>query len=201
MMHTVREYIKSIDRTLLWKLGTMLIVYVIVGLLIFVKFREYSQLNEQRKVNKDATTRALKNASDFSDISKQRLQAELLLREVSGMLASPAVVKTVMSDISELATACNVNILEVVPEEQTAVTDDLFLQYCDRSDFRLDVECGYHQLGKLVEKIENFKYLIRVVSLKIIPNPKSDKLHLARITIAVFSKKKDFLEGLPPAIS
>ena len=147
---------------------------------------------KKKKANKSATGKALKNAGAYTHLSEEQLKAELELQEVSNLIATDKEVKNVLSEISELATSCNVKILEMVPNDKHLDDDDELLnKYCERHGLQIDLECGYHQLAQFIQKLETHQYIIQIISLRMIPGELGKK-QLARLEIAVISKKQDF---------
>ncbi|MFC1809594.1 type 4a pilus biogenesis protein PilO [Candidatus Omnitrophota bacterium] len=196
-MIDIRRYIATIDRKLLYKLGGIFALYLIFfTVFFFPAIKDYKALLQKKKGNKRATQNALKKAKEFTSLSQQRLNAELLLREVSDLIPTDNEARNHLSEISELATVCDVKILEILPQDKNIVENKRLDEYCDRQGLQLDLECGYHQLAKFISKLETHKYLIQILSLKMIPGEKAVKRHLARLELVVVSKKKGFLEVL-----
>lgn len=192
-MIDIQDYIKSIDRSLLIKLGVILIAFIVFVVFFLVPaFKDHGDLVSKKKENKAATQKALINAAEYARLSEDHLKAESELKEVSQLIATDKQVKNVLSEISELATSCNVKILEMLPQDKNLGEDPLLDEYCERHGLQIDLECGYHQLANFIQKLETHKYIIQIISLRMIPGEQG-KTQLARLDIAVISKKKDFL--------
>jgi hypothetical protein len=73
--------------------------------------------------------------------------------------------------------------------------NSLLDQYCDRQGLQIDLECGYHNLSKFIEALETYRYVIQIISLRMIPGETPGKKQLARLEIAIVSKKKELLSG------
>ncbi|MBN1493923.1 MAG: type 4a pilus biogenesis protein PilO [Candidatus Omnitrophica bacterium] len=193
-MINIKEYISSIDRSLLYKLGVICLVYIVFIFFFLVPaFKDYGVLTQKKKENKDLTQKALKSAQDYAAMSQKLMNAEILLEDVSKLIATDKQVKNALSEISELATECNVKILEITPEDRSLGQDALLDKYCDRQGLQIDLESGYHQLAKFIQKLETHNYIFQIISLRMIPGESADKKQLARLELAAISKKRDLL--------
>jgi Tfp pilus assembly protein PilO len=196
-MINIKDYISTIDKKLLYKIGGMALLYIVFCVFFFFPaVKDYGTLVQKKKENKAATQKALKNAEEFTRLSQERLQAEVLLRDVSSLIATDKEVKNILNEISQLATQCNVKILEIVPQDSSLDDNPLLDEYCDRQGLQIDLECEYHQLAKFIETLETYRYVIEIISLRMIPGENLGKKQLARIEIAIVSKKKELLSGV-----
>ncbi len=196
-MMNIKDYISTIDRKLLYKIGGMALLYIVFLMFFFIPaIRDYGVFNQKKKENKAATQKALKNAEEFTRLSQKRLEAEVLLKDVSSMIATDKEVKNILNEISQIATQCNVKILEIVPQDSGLEENPLLDEYCERQGLQIDLQCGYHQLARFIQELETYTYLIEIISLRLIPGENVGKEQLARIEIAIISKKKELLSGI-----
>jgi Tfp pilus assembly protein PilO len=196
-MINIKDYISTIDKKLLYKIGGMALLYIVFCVFFFFPaVKDYGTFVQKKKENKAATQKALKSAEEYTRLSQERLQAEVLLRDVSSLIATEKEVKNILNEISQLATQGNVKILEIVPQDSSLDDNPLLDEYCDRQGLQIDLECEYHQLAKFIETLETYRYAIEIISMRMIPGENLGKKQLARIEIAIVSKKKELLSGV-----
>lgn len=193
-MINIREYLSTVDRRLLYKLGIVVVLYLAFFMFFFIpSIKEYRQLQAKRLENRDVTKRALKNAEQIAKLSQEKLQLDVLLKDANSMIASPKAVKSFLGDISQLATLSDVKIIEITPVETALFSEGTVAEYCTTHAFQIDMECGYHELGKFVDRIENYQNLARIISLQMLPGVKSEKIHIARMQLVIFGKMKELV--------
>ncbi len=94
---------------------------------------------------------------------------------------------TLLNDISKTANANNISILQIKPfrEVQKAGSSPKFSQV----SISLDLVCGYHNLGKFINDLENMPTFISVDGFKIEAQPEEALKQKVSLTLKTYVKK------------
>lgn len=145
-------------------------------------------------------TRLKKDLANFrTDFKKmQELKSkEALSPSKSGLRAKKIVAEnefsTLLQDISKIANNNEVKILQLKPsrEGQTSNESKRLKAFGKAEPFliTLDLTCGYHNLGKFINGLENLPALVKVQDIRIEAQEKDYLNQRARVILVTYVKK------------
>ncbi|MFZ5801187.1 MAG: type 4a pilus biogenesis protein PilO [Candidatus Omnitrophota bacterium] len=171
------------------------IVFLILLLDFFVLLRPQlsvlSQVSGQVKslrVERDGAKRDLASIDAFR--KRLKVLKEKNLSVDQGMVKEEAI-PAVVENLSKIAKQANVKINQIKPErdEETRVavaTEGTVYSL----PITIEARCSYHQLGRLVNRIENDVLFMRIVGLEILPSTGEGMRHNIKMEVATYILKK-----------
>ena len=95
---------------------------------------------------------------------------------------------SLLNDISKIGNANNVTILQIKPSRDTQKSGAAAPKFSPVS-ISLDLICGYHNLGKFINDLENNQTFISIESLKIEARPEEVLKQRVSLTLKTYVKK------------
>ena len=99
-------------------------------------------------------------------------------------------IPTILKYLSEAAKKMDVRITEIKPLklEQEKSKDAKLFYY--ETPILLNAECGYHQLGRFLSKLESADRFMKIDDIKIVASPHKANIHHVRLTVLTYVMKK-----------
>lgn len=88
-----------------------------------------------------------------------------------------------LGQISKMANDSSVDVLTSMPLEANFVFAAPYHLKYQTSGYEFSVQGGYHDLGRMVSRIENYEKLLRIRSIGITPSGKAADKHIAKLEL------------------
>ena len=169
----------------------ILILITIVYLLLFFipelkvffrKFTESSQLKAE-------IIKTQKDWANIDAVEKKILQLNERIDYYEKRLPDEKEIPSVLEYLSEAAKRMDVRITEIKPVEQDKDEISQFTLYY-KAPILLKAECGYHQLGRFLNRLESAARFMKINDLKIVANPRSSDIHYVQLTVITYVMRK-----------
>ena len=98
-------------------------------------------------------------------------------------------IPAVLGYLSEAAKEMNVRITEIEPgkvDKDEIAPSSLYY----KEPILLNAECGYHQLGRFLSKLESADRFMKISDIKIIADPRNANIHYVRISVLTYVMKR-----------
>jgi len=133
------------------------------------------------------------------DIKKSWANLSLLEKRISQLdektdwyekkLPSGKEIPAVLEYLSDSAKKIGVRITEIKPVEYDRDKLKTAALY-HKAPIILKAECGYHELGRFLNELENADRFMRINDLKIVANPQKTDVHYIQLTVVTYVMKK-----------
>ncbi len=157
-------------------------------------------LGAQLKTMKDTSAKAMKVKKEIEKLNKDLVSLKDAKQKLSGLTSRKAKrfisgdqVPALLKDISAIANANKVRIMQITPVKQLLDLKSTAAAALDAQGFseisiNMDISCGYHNLGVFINELENAEIFLAVDELKI--NSREDDYFNQDVIIRVRSNVK-----------
>lgn len=171
---------------------------IIILALILIIYLDYNFLiKRQIKAISVVSPKVAKVKKDINDLNKNLLaiqdlknkQATIERQKVKKII-SQGEVALLLQDISELANNDGVKIMQMKPSREPGVKqENAAAGPLDPVLVTLDLVCGYHNLGKFINDLENAEIFIQVQNIKINEKEADSIIQQVNLVLRTYAKK------------
>jgi Tfp pilus assembly protein PilO len=186
---TMVSFFRYIDKKNLRNSGILLgiiIFFVMVCLVPAVKSNKELKIKCNDLENN--TIRSVKKIDNHSQLKKEKEETEEYVNRYLGRLLEERDKTRLIGDVSDMAKQSQVNIISMRQQQFNRVLPESFLAYVKPLCYELTLECGYHQFGNFINKIETFDVILHVEEFYIEPNESDDKQHMIKLVLSTYAK-------------
>lgn len=149
---------------------------------VFLHLSEASKLKRQ-------VINTRKQWAEIDTLKDKVLRLNEKLDYYEKRLPSEKETPAILEYLSGAAEQLDVRITEIEPLEQDKDTiTGVPLYY--RVPILLKAECGYHQLGRFLNKLEGAGRFMKISDIKITPNPRRANIHNVQLIIVTYGMRK-----------
>ena len=173
-------------------------IAVILVVLILIVYLDYSFLMKgQMKAVSKVGPKVTKISKDLNELTKNLLSIQGL-KDKEAMMAGSKIKKVIsqeqvpllLEEISKVANEEGIKITQIKPSRDTAAKRDKSASGgLDALQVSLDLVCGYHNLGKFINDLENSQFFIQVQSVKITEKEKDSAIQSVGLVLRTYVKK------------
>lgn len=170
-------------------------IFILIGLLyiylffipeikgLFCKFAEGGRL-------KTGIIKVEKDWANIDYFEKRIIQLKEKIDYYEKKLPGEKEIPSVLGYLSEAAKKMGVRITEIEPLklEQENGKDAALFYY--KTPILLNAECGYHQLGRFLSRLEGADRFMKIDSIKIVANSRKANIHYVQLTVLTYVMKK-----------
>ncbi len=171
--------------------------YILISILIIVfylflflrpKIREISLLLPQVSELKAKIAGLEDDWANIEAFEKKVLRLNKKIDYYEKKLPNEKEIPAILEYLSDAARKMNVRITEIQPLEQDKDAASLASLYY-KVPILLKAECGYHQLGRFLNELENTDRFIKISDLKIVANPLRADIHDVQLIVVTYVMK------------
>jgi len=166
-----------------------LIIVLYVGILLPPQIRSLVHLLPKASRLKREIVNLKKDWANINSLNKKILQLYEKLDYYERKLPDEKEIPAILEYLSDSAKDLNVKITEIKPIAQEKDTTPKASAYY-QVPILLLAECGYHQLGRFLNKLENADRFMKIEEIKIARHPTQSTIHPVRLTIITYVMKK-----------
>jgi len=155
----------------------------IIALFIFMsrpKFKEIKKLNDEILKAKEE----LQETQKIARIKDKLIQEINTLREsidyYERRIPSEKAISWLLIELSRVARETGIKYLSITPQPEEKKESYI------KVPIRIEIQCGYHNLGKFLTKIENSQRFMSVDNIGILPDSSNPLKHRVSMTISTF---------------
>ena len=166
-----------------------LIIVFYLGLFLRPKIKEIFHLLPEVSRLKTAIVNTEKEWASIDSLKKQVLQLNEKIDYYEKRLPSEKEIPAVLKYLSEAAKKMNVKIIEIRPIEQKknkSVPTSLYYKV----PIFLKAECGYHQLGRFLSRLEMADRFMKISDIEIAANPRKTNTHNVQLTVVTYGMQR-----------
>ncbi|MCQ9208023.1 MAG: type 4a pilus biogenesis protein PilO [Omnitrophica bacterium] len=130
-----------------------------------------------------------KNWANLSLLKEKIGQLDQKAQSYEKKLPGEKEIPAVLEYLSDSAKKFGVRITEIRPVEQDKGKDAPPAFYY-KAPIMLKAECGYHQLGRFLNELENADRFMEINDLKIVTNPRKSNIHYIQLIVVTYVMKK-----------
>jgi Tfp pilus assembly protein PilO len=182
------EKIRSViqDNTAVLKfLVPALIVVFYLGLFVRPTMKRLFRLLPEASQLKTKIVKTKKDWEDIESLKGRVSQSHERISSYERKLPVEKEVPAVLEFLSQAARKMDVRITEIKPVAQDKSEPGVHSLYY-RIPILLKAECGYHQLGRFLNKLENADRFMKIDDIKITANPEMFGIHDVRLVVVTY---------------
>lgn len=181
--------LKYADKKTLQKSG-ILIVVILIFVMIFLMpaVKNNKKLREKCVEVENNIIRTIKKIEDLPQLERQKDDTEQYVKEVMGRLLEVRDKTQLIGDVSDIAKQTEVTITSMKPYPYEHALPESFLTYMKPLSYELLLECGYHQFGTFINKLENYDIILNVDEFHIEPKEDDEKTHRIKLILSTYAK-------------
>ena len=169
-------------------------VAILFSILIFdyvVLLSPQARLFKEIRNKVSQKSKDLKKAkTDIALIGQFQERSEVLQKKMEQLafrIPQEEEIPLIVENISRIANESFVKITSIKPlkeEKQLFLSSEMGTYY--EIPIAIEAKCGYHQLGKFINKLENNQTVMNVAGLEVAPNPQDKFRRFAKLLIKTF---------------
>ena len=166
----------------------VLIIVLYLSLFLFPKIKELFSLLPETSQLKTSVITAQKDWDNFESFGQRiaRLKHKLNFYEKS--LPSEKEIAALLEFLSRSAKELDVRISEIQPGQREEGVSKGSIYY--QVPISLTAECGYHQLGYFINKLENADRFMKISEIRVTANPARVNSHYVRLAVVTYVLNK-----------
>ncbi|UCB56560.1 MAG: type 4a pilus biogenesis protein PilO [Candidatus Omnitrophota bacterium] len=165
----------------------LMLFYLI--LLVFPAIRNTFRLLPEASQLKSQITNIEKEWANIDSFNEQIARSDEKLAAYEKSLPGEKEIPAILEYLSDAAKELKVRITEIRPvieEKDKAATPSIYY----KAPILLKAECGYHQLGRFLNKLENADRFMRIDNIKIEADPEKVGIHNVELIVVTYVMTK-----------
>jgi len=164
----------------------LIILFIMICLMPAVKSNK--ELRQKCIDVENNIIRTVRKIDDYPQLKKEKEETEAYVATYFGQLLEEREKTRLIGDVSDIAKQCKVKIISMQPRSFNRLLPEDFLAYIKPLSYELTLECGYHQFGSFINKLENFNIVLHVEEFHIDPNAETETIHSIRLILSTYAK-------------
>lgn len=179
--------------------GVVLILLVYSLFFLRPTFSSFHNLNAQISKLKSELQRAKADIANIENLRKQSNSMKEKMDYVRLKFPKEAEVPSLLETLSTIAKESQVKIVEIKPEKETTLKEataksksklspsaEGLGKFYSEIPILINANCGYHQLGTFINRLENAGRFMKITDIQIEGNASSPKSHDVKLLVSIF---------------
>ncbi len=187
-MQKLKQYFSNKTQTINLLIPILIAVFYL-GLFLSPKIKQFSRLLSEASQLKTKIVNLEKEWAGIDSFNKKIMDWQEKLQDYERKLPSEKELPAILEYLSNSAKELDVKISEIKPVEQSkdkAAQTAIYYQ----APILLLAECGYHELGRFLSKLESADRFMKISEIKIMAMPHQADRHFVRLMIVTYVMKK-----------
>ena len=120
-------------------------------------------------------------------LEKELIQIRSELALYQDKLQDAVGVPKILRELNQIAERQKIKFVSVTPSSERKMSLPGDKEYLLQIPIRINLQCGYHELGIFINQIENFSRLMKITDIKITANPQDIWSHHVELAISSYS--------------
>lgn len=166
-----------------------LLIFFYLILLVFPAIRNTFRLLPEASQLKSQIVKVEKEWANIDSFNEQIARSDEKLAAYEKSLPGEKEIPAILEYLSDAAKELKVRITEIRPvieEKDKAATPSIYY----KAPILLKAECGYHQLGHFLNKLENADRFMRIDNIKIEADPEKIGIHNVELIVVTYVMTK-----------
>ncbi len=168
-------------------IAAIILIFVLILDFVFLmkpQIRILSKLSSKASLLGKDLKNAKKDIASQKEFENQLTVLKASIKNFGSTVIPEEELPSILEKISLTAKQTYVKIIQIKPlkEEKTAILKAEGGVYY-RIPILIDIQCGYHVLGKFLNELESSSAFLKIIGLEISANPADSLHHLARLTV------------------
>ena len=164
----------------------ILVIVLYLGLFFRPKIKEvFSKLAEASRLKAKVVTTE-KDWANIDSLKKQVLQLNKKKDYYEKRLPSKKEIPSILEHLSSAAKELNVKIIEIRPIEQDKEDALSMPSLYYKVPILLRAECGYHQLGRFLSKLESADRFMKISDIEIMAASPKSNIHNVQLIVVTY---------------
>ena len=152
---------------------SLVVIYIDFTFLIKLQFKGAKAMGVKIVRLKKEIDTLHKDLSTMHDLERKQTQTKQESTLKAKKIILEEQIPALLQDISSIANKHDVKIMQIKPSKESKTKDEKgsVIEKLTPLLIRLDLMCGYHNLGSFLNDLDNSEQVMSIQEMKIMPNP------------------------------